>query len=153
MRGRLDSRTLYPFAVGFYIEGFTAVFAVDGVRVVAAQTAGRAFVVHAVWTENGLDESQKQANPKNHDADGEQPPGAAFEGDVAEAGGCQCRYREVERVDIIGDQRVDADLHDVDQGGDKKDKDREIENAVQNFLVALEKFRGLAQLAEDVVGA
>ena len=102
--------------------------------------------------ENGLDEPQEQGDADHHDDHRQQPARRAGQGDVAEPGGGQGSDREVERVDVGADFRMDVLLDDVDEGRHDEDEDRQVKRADQGVLVAGEERVAPPEIAQDVVG-
>lgn len=113
--------------------------AMDRIRVVAAQSTVRADMADLGRAEDRLRQSDEQRDPEDHDQDGEQPPGAADERNVAESGRGEGRDREVQRINIVPDAGIDINLRDVNQRGYDKDEDQKIDDTLHHFFVACEE--------------
>lgn len=103
--------------------------------------------------EYGLDEAEEEADAYDHDDDGEQMPGCARKCDVTEACGCERGDGEIKRVYVILDLRIGAHLKHIDDGGDDEDKDRQVEDRMDDLFILLEKGKDVAQVAQDAIRA
>ena len=114
-------------------------FAVDRIRIVAAEAAVRAVYVKLRRAKHHLDQTDEEGDPENHDGDGEESSRCAWEGDVPESGGRQGRDGEVERVCIVRDRRIHVDLSLIDQRRHDENENAQVENSEDDVLVPVEE--------------
>lgn len=88
------------------VQQLTAGLAVHRIRIVAHQTAGRAFEAHFGWGEQRAQQIEEQRHTEQHDDDRDQPPGRALQRDIPEARRGQRRDREIQRVGVMADLRI-----------------------------------------------
>ena len=81
--------------------------AMDGIDIVHQEGAVGAFEANLVRPEDRLEQPQEKTDADDHDDHREEPTARPLQRDVAEARGRERRDREIERVDIARDLRVE----------------------------------------------
>jgi hypothetical protein len=127
--------------------------AMHSVRVMTVQAAIGTWQIDLRGTENGLDEPQKQSHAKNHDQDRQQASDRIGHGDVAEPGCRQRCHGKVERIKIVVDVFVPIVLQHKNDRCDHENENKQIDCRLEDFFVAAEPFRRVAQLLQEVIGA
>ena len=112
-----------------------AMFAVNGIRLMPAKSARRAFITHLFGPENSLDQAQKERDTEYHDQYRQQMATGAHEDNVAEAGRRQCCYREVKGIGIIFYCRIFLDLQHINDSGNDENEHKKIDDAEDDVFM------------------
>jgi hypothetical protein len=102
---------LLPFP--WDMDNRTAMFAMDGIRIMPGEPTDLAFDMNLAGPHNGLRELHEERDADDHDHHREQASALANQGDVAEARRCQRGHGEIQGVVDRIDLRVPAGLQFV----------------------------------------
>ena len=128
-------------------------FAVNGIAVMALQSASRARESYLVRGQQRAGEIEEQGHAENHDDDRDHAARRSRKGDVAKAGRRQRRHRKIQRVRIVRDLGIAELLRLVNDGGHHEDEHCEVGDREDDFLIAPEERAVFAQPSQHPVVA